>query len=163
MLSTKKVPSNMCKICWFRSSCTCSKYHSHLCSQLIHSTVSNDFVCQQWRPWSDCRCAGWAEPSLSAHRPFLMARPISQATFFHPESTNIPLVSLQNHMLWYSLELPHQGTSNEYPQCIFLWKNKRNIYWIPQLIWSYTGLCIYIVDAYSYRLFRLTYHFDLYI
>ena len=36
-----------------------------------------------------------------------------------------------------SLEAPHQGTSNEYPQHMFLWRNKKNIMWIPPLICSY--------------------------
>ena len=27
----------------------------------------------------------------------------------------------------YSLEVPWQGTSNEYPQHMFLWRNKKNI------------------------------------
>ena len=30
-------------------------------------------------------------------------------------------------MLWYSLEVPHRGTSNEYPQHMFLWKYKKNM------------------------------------
>ena len=30
-------------------------------------------------------------------------------------------------MLWYSLEVPHRGASNEYPQRIFLWRIKKNI------------------------------------
>ena len=30
-------------------------------------------------------------------------------------------------MLWYSLEVPYWGTSNEYPQHMFLWTNKKNI------------------------------------
>ena len=36
-------------------------------------------------------------------------------------------------MLWYSLEAPHWGTSNEYPQHMFSWKNKKNIMWKPSL------------------------------
>ena len=40
-------------------------------------------------------------------------------------------------MLWYSLEVPHRGTSNEYPQLKFSWRNKKNIMWILPLIWSY--------------------------
>ena len=28
-------------------------------------------------------------------------------------------------MLWYSLEAPHQGTSNEYPKHMFSWRNKK--------------------------------------
>ena len=30
-------------------------------------------------------------------------------------------------MLWYSLEVPHCGTSNEYPQYMFTWRNTKNI------------------------------------
>ena len=40
-------------------------------------------------------------------------------------------------MLWYSLEAPRRGTSNEYPQHMFSWINKKNIMWIPSLICSY--------------------------
>ena len=40
-------------------------------------------------------------------------------------------------MLWYSLEVPHQDTSNEYPQHMFLWRNKKNIFLIPCFIQSY--------------------------
>ena len=31
-------------------------------------------------------------------------------------------------MLWYSLEAPHWGTSNEYPQHMFSWRNKKKYY-----------------------------------
>ena len=44
-------------------------------------------------------------------------------------------------MLWYSLEAPWQGASNEYPQHMFLWRNKKNIMWIPPLICSYDPSC----------------------
>ena len=30
-------------------------------------------------------------------------------------------------MLWYSLEVPCWGTSNEYPQDMFSWRNQKNI------------------------------------
>ena len=30
-------------------------------------------------------------------------------------------------MLWYSLEAPHRGASNEYPQHMFSWRNKKDI------------------------------------
>ena len=36
----------------------------------------------------------------------------------------------QNHMLWYSLEVPHLDNSNEYPQHIFLWRNKKMIFFL---------------------------------
>ena len=37
----------------------------------------------------------------------------------------------------YSLEAPCRGASNEYPQHMFLSRNKKNIMWIPSLICSY--------------------------
>ena len=40
---------------------------------------------------------------------------------------NIFLISPQKHMLWYSLEAPRRGASNEYPQHMFSWRNKKNI------------------------------------
>ena len=39
-------------------------------------------------------------------------------------SHNSFLISLQKHMLWYSLEAPRRGASNEYPQHMFSWRNK---------------------------------------
>ena len=40
-------------------------------------------------------------------------------------------------MLGYSLEAPRRGASNEYPQHMFLWRNKRTIFLLPPLIWEY--------------------------
>ena len=37
----------------------------------------------------------------------------------------------------YSLEAPRRGASNEYPQHMYLLRNKKNIMWIPPLICSY--------------------------
>ena len=56
-----KVPLN--KICRFRSSCACPKYHLGLCSPFIHSVVSNESVSWQWRPWLDW-LAVQTDPSL---------------------------------------------------------------------------------------------------
>ena len=39
----------------------------------------------------------------------------------------------------YSLETPHRGTSNEYPQHMFLWRNKKNY---PRIITKYSSLTI---------------------
>ena len=35
--------------------------------------------------------------------------------------------------------MPRWGASNEYPQHMFSWRNKKNILWIPPLIWSYAN------------------------
>ena len=50
----KMVHSNMLKMCRFRSSCACAKYHPGLHSLIIHSVVSSDSVSGLWRPWTDC-------------------------------------------------------------------------------------------------------------
>ena len=52
----------------FRSFCACTKYHPFLCSPFLHSSVSNDSVCGQWRPWSDC---GNAQADLGHHCPHI--------------------------------------------------------------------------------------------
>ena len=36
-------------------------------------------------------------------------------------------------MLWYSLEAPRRGTSNEYPQHMFSWRNKKIFTGYPPL------------------------------
>ena len=40
--SNEKMPSNVCKMCRFRSFCACAKYQTGICSPLIHLIVSND-------------------------------------------------------------------------------------------------------------------------
>ena len=47
-------------------------------------------------------------------------------------------------MLWYSLEAPRRGASNEYQQRMFLSKNKKNIdtFWLKKA--SYQELCVQI-------------------
>ena len=46
---------------------------------------------------------------------------------------SIVLLSPQKRMLWYSLEVPHRGASNEYPQHMLLWRNKKKKNWTPLL------------------------------
>ena len=43
----------------------------------------------------------------------------------------------KNKCCGYSLEAPRRGASNEYPQYMYLSRNKKNIMWIPPLICSY--------------------------
>ena len=54
---------------------------------------------------------------------------------------NIFLISPQNICCGYSLEVPLQGTSNEYPQHMFLWRNKKNISTFPLIKVPYLQLC----------------------
>ena len=52
-------------------------------------------------------------------------------------------ISRQKYMLGYSLEGPHQGTSNEYSQHMFSMRNKKNIsvFWLKKA--PYQDLCDY--------------------
>ena len=43
----------------------------------------------------------------------------------------------------YSLEVPHWGTSDEYPQHVFLWRNKKNNFLDSLHIWNYGYCCFY--------------------
>ena len=43
----------------------------------------------------------------------------------------------ENICCGYSLEAPRRGASNEYPQHMFSWRNKKKSMWIPPLICSY--------------------------
>ena len=43
----------------------------------------------------------------------------------------------ENICCGHPLEAPRWGASNEYPQHMFSWRNKKNIMWIPLLICSY--------------------------
>ena len=40
----------------------------------------------------------------------------------------------ENTCCGFSSEVPHRGASNEYPQHMFSWRNKKYIYLIPTLI-----------------------------
>ena len=44
-------------------------------------------------------------------------------------------------MLWFSLEAPQGGASNEYPQHMYSLRNKKNILWIPPLIHPFSWFC----------------------
>ena len=60
---------------------------------------------------------------------------------FHIKISDIFHVSAQNIDCGYSLEPPHRGGSNEYPQSMFLSiNNKNNVYpWKPQLYYIKVG------------------------
>ena len=45
-------------------------------------------------------------------------------------STEIFLFLHGNKCCGYSLEVPHWGTSNEYPQYMFPWRNKKTISYV---------------------------------
>ena len=79
---------------------------------------------------------------------------------------NIFLIPPWKLMLWYSLEAPRWGASNEYPQYMFLWRNKKNIIrWKLNLIWSYGDMqvsrqCAWTGDYFIF-FFRIFYSIKL--
>ena len=60
--------------------------------------------------------------------------------FFHQKVLRFFLFLNENICCWYSFEGPQRGASNEYPQHMFSWRNKKNIIWID-LISRAVGLC----------------------
>ena len=57
----------------------------------------------------------------------------------------------------YSLEAPRRGASNEYPQRLFSWRNKKNIYLDSHLIWCYDYTwAVPCVKMYIYLLYMWT-------
>ena len=48
--------------------------------------------------------------------------------FFNPKVLILFLLLHENICYGYSLEAPRRGASNEYPQHMFSWRNKKNIY-----------------------------------
>ena len=62
------------------------------------------------------------------------------------------LISAQIHRLWYSLEPPRRGGSNEYPQSMFwaeIWKISEFFVWIFFSFWRWIFLYIWI-GVFSY-------------
>ena len=67
-----------------------------------------------------------------------------RALFFIRKMLISFLLLHENICCGYSLEAPRRGArgaSNEYPQHMFSWRNKKNIMWIPPLICSYVPVC----------------------
>ena len=62
---------------------------------------------------------------------------------FHLISTDIFLIYPQKHMLWYSLEAPCRVASNEYPQYMFSFRNRKIICGDLPLIWSCDDNIVY--------------------
>ena len=62
---------------------------------------------------------------------------VKEFFFFNQKVSIFSLFLDENICCGYSLEGPRRGTSNEYPQCMFSSRNKKNIYMIPPLIKTY--------------------------
>ena len=64
-------------------------------------------------------------------------RPVSRIISLCQKILIFYLFLKENVCCGYSLEAPYWDTSNEYPQHMPSWRNKKNIYMIPPFIWSY--------------------------
>ena len=73
----------------------------------------------------------------TAHLRSLAAALVISYTFVNQKRLIVLLISLQNEFCWYLLEAPCLGASNEYPQHMYTWRNKKNNYLIPLFIKSY--------------------------
>ena len=63
-------------------------------------------------------------------------------TLFQPDRIGSFLIIHENICCGYSLEAPRWDASSEYPQHMFSWRNKENIYLIPILIKNYGFISI---------------------
>ena len=78
---SENMPSNMCKMRRFRSSCSCAKCHLGLYSPFVHSVVSSDYVSGQWGPWADC---AHARADLGLHCPHMPEDTFSHGEIYFP-------------------------------------------------------------------------------
>ena len=98
------------------------------------SAYSVTYVDQIVRLQNQCRRA--EQRTWSGHSVFategLCITPDKAIFFFffcQPKSSLVFFLFLHERMLWYSLEAPRGGVSNEYPQHVFSWRNiKKNIF-----------------------------------
>ena len=58
---------------------------------------------------------------------------LDKALFFKQKLLIFLLFLNENICCGYALEVPQLGTSNEYQQHIFSWRNKKNV-WIPSYL-----------------------------
>ena len=77
-------------------------------------------------------------------------------TLFQPKNMDIFLFLHKNIHCGYSLDVPRRGTSNEYPQYMFLSRNKKHIYLIPPIFWMPEGLLLIAIQYFGMvRLIKL--------
>ena len=84
-----------------------------------------------WRYWLEASCWGIATDKAL----FFIRKMLISFLFLH-----------KNICCGYSLEAPCWGASNEYPQHMFSWRNKKSILGIPPLIWSYAALLMILTN-----------------
>ena len=104
-------------VCTFRCICLAKTWPVH---SDIYAWQRLGLYIQTYMPGKNLACAS----SQSAEQSLLYRQSKFKIRhFFQPKNIDVFLISPQKHMLWYSLEVPHWGISNEYPQYMFLWRN----------------------------------------
>ena len=114
------VTSNMCNQWRLRSACASMQSDQSLCLAL-YGQSSNQ--CIYWETAKTDRAVQMSDTFAFSNKANTGWKVLIFFLFRH-----------ENISCKYSLEAPHWGTSNEYPQHMFSWRNKKNIMWIPSLI-----------------------------
>ena len=78
-------------------------------------------------PWSE-RCSSHWSPTHYENTPIQICRKfhLQKLEKFQIKTSHIFHIFARKHRLWYSLEPPRRDGSNEYPQCMFTSKIKKN-------------------------------------
>ena len=71
---------------------------------------------------------------LKSWRDWMHLHSTTYGAFFSPKVLIFFMLLHKSICCRYSLEAPRRGASNEYPQHMFSWRNKKNIYGIPSII-----------------------------
>ena len=102
----------------------------------IHYSARNNFQ-YQW--------AASQQNTSSGHIQIVVYICPDKALFSTKKDGYLSYLSMKTYC-GYSLEAPWKGASNEYPQCKFSWRNKKNIniMWMYPLKWSYEWIQIHI-------------------
>ena len=98
-------------------------FTGHICPKLRFLTLWLKFYLLGCYLFLPARKSGRICQTIALKTPFFNQKVLIFFLFLH-----------KNICCGYSSEVPWRGTSNEYPQHMFLWRNKKNIYWVPTLI-----------------------------
>ena len=77
---------------------------------------------------------------LNINNGFYLSSIAPVKAFFNQKNVDIFPISPQKHMLWVLIRGASMSTHN-----MFLWRNTKNIFLLPPLIWSYIQINIFLV------------------
>ena len=119
-------------------------YRQNYNTQFDYSSVMELFFVPHYMIVFEYKVSCWM--SMYVHTLLISMSIVSYKAFFFYQKALIFFLFLhENLCCGYSLEVPHWGTSNEYPQHRFSWRHK-SIFWIPLLSGAmYVHLCFFIL------------------